>query len=68
MNTLDSHPHRAVHPEIKQHWISINATLHEAMPQVMDEIRGRWRPRRKVPATTPDNFAVFAWMVALLPT
>jgi hypothetical protein len=68
MNTLDSHPHRAVHPRNQAALDQHQRDLDEAMPQVMDEIRGRWRPRRKVPPTTPDNFAVFAWMVALLPT
>ena len=49
---------RKMHPEIKDHWISVKATSHAAMPLAMEEIQQLMRRRRHVAPKAPDNFTM----------
>ena len=50
---------KKLHPELKDHWISVKADAHANIDLVKDEIRETMRRRRHVKFNQADNFAIF---------
>ena len=53
------HTFKKIHPELKDHWISVKADSHATVDAVKDQIREVLRRRRHVKFNQPDNFAIF---------
>ena len=53
------HTFKKMHPELKDHWISVKADSPQSIEAVKDEIRETMRRRRHVKFNQPDNFAIF---------
>jgi putative ABC transport system permease protein len=50
---------KKIHPELKDHWITVKSDSHATVEAVKDEIRETLRRRRHVKFNQPDNFAIF---------
>ncbi len=50
---------KKIHPELKDHWVSVKADSHASVDIVKDEIREVLRRRRHVRFNQADNFAIF---------
>ncbi|PYY16193.1 MAG: ABC transporter permease [Acidobacteria bacterium] len=50
---------KKIHPELKDHWVSVKADSHATVDAVKDEIREVLRRRRHVKFNQADNFAIF---------
>ncbi len=53
------HTFKKLHPELKDHWVSVKADSQQNVEAVKDEIRETLRRRRHVKFNQPDNFAIF---------
>jgi putative ABC transport system permease protein len=53
------HTFKKIHPELKDHWVSVKADSHASVDLVKDEVREVLRRRRHVRFNQADNFAIF---------